>query len=139
MSFAFNKQERLTSLKIIGQLFGRKAAFSFSAYPILLAVLPIPLPTPSPVQVVVSVPKRNFKNAPDRNRLKRLLREAWRLNKHLYYETLTTQNTQAAILLLWTGKAEVPFEEVQKQIVYLHTKFAKQKFTPTTHAETSAE
>lgn len=87
----------------------------------------------------MSVPKRNFKNAPDRNRLKRLMREAWRLNKHLYYETLTAQNSQAAILLLWTGKEEIAFEEVQKRILYLHTKFAKQKFTPTTHVETPAE
>ena len=81
---AFPKSERLCSRKAIEALFagGNRA---FSAFPLRVVYRVIPqesTPSPSP-QVLISVSKRHFKHAVDRNRAKRQIREAWRLNRDI--------------------------------------------------------
>ena len=75
----FTKAERLKSEKIIKELFTKGS--SFYAYPLkLFYIISEELPTS---QVLISVPKKKFKRAVDRNLIKRRIREAYRLNKHL--------------------------------------------------------
>ncbi|WP_223284727.1 ribonuclease P protein component [Hymenobacter qilianensis] len=83
-SYSFPKEEHLCRKKLIDELFGRGS--SFGLYPLRLVWLPALAPTTAPPQVLVSVSKRSFKRAVDRNRLKRLMREAYRLNKYRLLE-----------------------------------------------------
>lgn len=77
--YTFPKTERLSSKKLIDALFTQGASFYF--YPFSIRHYQIPA-TASSNQFLVSVSKRIFKRAVDRNRVKRLVREAYRLHKH---------------------------------------------------------
>lgn len=82
---AFPKSERLCSRKAIEALFaGGNRAFSAFPLRVVYRVIPEQQPTPSlSPQVLISVSKRHFKHAIDRNRAKRQIREAWRLNRDI--------------------------------------------------------
>ena len=83
--YTFKKEERLCSKKLLDKLYHNGS--SFLLYPFRLTWLATDeLPSDVPAQVVISVPKRKFKRAVDRNLLKRRTREAYRTNKgeHLY-------------------------------------------------------
>lgn len=123
-TFRFPITERLKSQKIIGRLFNREGQTT-ARYPLRLIWIATPLPQPTvPVQVAVSVPKRQFKRAVHRNRIKRLLREAYRLQKPALYAALPP-GQQYALMILYTGKHEPTFAEVRaaldasmQQLVY---------------------
>ncbi len=74
------------------------------------------LPEAVPCQAMVSVSKRSFKRAVDRNRIKRLMRENWRLQKQPVLETLDAQQKQWAIVFIFVGKEMPTFEEMQKSM-----------------------
>lgn len=110
--YSFPSTERLKSKKIIGRLFNREGQ-TCARYPIRLIWLTTPLPHPEvTVQLAVSVPKRQFKRAVHRNRIKRLLREAYRLQKPDLCAALP-EGQQYAVMALYTGKHEPTFAEVQ--------------------------
>lgn len=79
--FRFAKKERITGEKRIEALFteGR----SFMSYPFRIVYLETVQNGTMPLSVLISIPKRRIKSAVDRNRMKRLTREAYRLNKYL--------------------------------------------------------
>jgi ribonuclease P protein component len=77
-SFSFDKSERLTSRKIISALF--QSSFSFGKSPIRF-LWKVDKRKTETCKVLIAVPKRKFKNAAQRNRIKRLIKEAYRLNK----------------------------------------------------------
>jgi len=83
MKYTLGKEERLKSRKIIGRLYAEGK--SIKAYPLRMMYLQTAHTSDFPCQVGVSVPKRNFKRAVDRNRIKRLLRESYRLEKYTVY------------------------------------------------------
>ena len=66
-----------------------------------------------PAQVGVSVGKRNFKKAPDRNRLKRLMRETYRLQKDIVYDTL---EKPYVFMISYIGREEKPYEELYSKM-----------------------
>lgn len=78
--FTFRKEERLNKEIWIQELFTKGS--SFHLYPFKILFLPHPDIQSSANQVLISVSKRNFKKAVDRNTIKRRIREAYRLNKH---------------------------------------------------------
>ena len=81
MRFTYSKDEKLKKRKLIKELFDNgKAA---TVFPLRVIYLKKDHNGNFPVQTGVSVSKRNFKRAVDRNRIKRLMREAYRLNKHI--------------------------------------------------------
>ena len=102
-SFTLKKEERLSSKKIIDRLFTEGK--SFVSYPVKVVVLPTLLNTSFPVQAGFSVSKKIFKRAVKRNRIKRLMREAYRLNKYTLYNQL--HNQQLAVFFIYIGK-ELP-------------------------------
>ena len=111
--FTLNKAERLKRRKIIEQLFsGGKAVTSF---PIRVQYKMVDQLT-VPLQAGFSVSSRNFKRAVDRNRIKRLMREAYRLQKLPLEQALQTKEQQLALFLIYTGK-ELPVYALVKEKV----------------------
>lgn len=86
-AFSFPKSEKVTSRKTLDVLFQNRDLPSVSAFPLRLVWLSLPLheiasQPESTHQAVFMVPKRKFKRAHDRNRIRRLMRETYRLQKH---------------------------------------------------------
>lgn len=77
---------------------------------VIFLVRPLPSsPTgSSPVQIGFSVPKKKIKAATDRNRIKRVLREAWRLQKHALYQAVP-EGQQLQCFLIFTGTLPLPY------------------------------
>lgn len=98
------KEERLCSRKALEELFGGGHQ-SVSAFPIRAVYMPNELGV---VRVMVSVSKRYFKRAVKRNRIKRQLREAYRLQKEL----LQPLTGGLDIAFLWTSDEQLPTEKV---------------------------
>lgn len=76
---SFNKEERLCNIKLIDKLYHNGS--SFLVYPFRILWMPAAVDSVFPVQVLISVPKKRFKRAVDRNLLKRRIREIYRLQK----------------------------------------------------------
>lgn len=96
------KDERLSRRKIIESL--HKQGQSIKTPAIILVYEMVDLPVSYPAQAMFSASKRIFKRAHDRNRVKRLLREAYRKQKHIVYSSLESQQKQAALHFIFTGR-----------------------------------
>jgi ribonuclease P protein component len=104
--YTFKKEERLCNKKLIETLFHNGS--SFLCYPFKVSWLVDDGPGQFPAKIVLSVPKRRFKRAVDRNLIKRLTREAYRLNKQkLLYDQLTLSKKKIVFSLAYIGK-ELP-------------------------------
>lgn len=113
-AYTFSKEEHLCRKKLITELFGQGS--SFGVYPLRLVWQPLPAPTAEPPQVLISVSKRTFKRAVDRNYLKRLVREAYRLNKHRLTEAPGGHRV-GQLAIIYTGKEKKPFAIVQNKLI----------------------
>ncbi|WP_242203283.1 ribonuclease P protein component [Aestuariivivens insulae] len=118
MAYTFPKKEKLKSKKLIEQLFSEGK--SVTAFPLRLVFLETALEHNVTAQTGVSVSKRLFKKAVDRNRIKRLMREAYRLNKAHYFNNITTQY---AFMILYIGKEKPNFIDVDTKTKLLFDKF----------------
>ena len=121
MKDSCSKKEKLKSKKLIEQLFveGR----SVSVFPLRLVYLETSYEDGSSIKTGVSVSKRNFKKAVDRNRIKRLLREAYGLQKGSYFNNITTQY---AFMILYIGKEMPNHTEVESKMKLLLGRFLNQ-------------
>jgi len=116
MSFRFPKSEKLKSRKTIELLF--EEGKSVSKFPIKLFYIPVK--NSEKTQAGFTVPKRNFHKAIDRNRIKRQVREAYRLQKHL----LKLDNgAEFALFFLYIGKEKLPYTKIEKAMKSLLKKF----------------
>lgn len=111
MKFTFPKKEKLKSQKLIEKLFLEGKALT--AFPLRVLYLQTDFEDGAKIKTGVSVSKRNFKKAVDRNRIKRLLREAYRLNKPEYFNNITTSY---AFMILYLGKDDTNFDTVNSKM-----------------------
>ena len=127
--FGFNRTERLKSSKVIGRMF--KDGISFGMYPLRLVFLKMDEPRSEvPVQFTVSVPKKSFKSAVARNKVKRKIREAWRLNKNWLYHKMEKTEGQYAFMVIYIAKENLPFEEINKAMRGVNNRFVKKNIYP---------
>jgi ribonuclease P protein component len=118
MKASFSKKEKLKSKKLIEQLFAEGK--SVSAHPLRLIFIETSFVEDVKLKVGMSVSKRNFKKAVDRNRIKRLLRECYRLNKHAYFNNITTQY---AFMILYIGNDKPIYKYLETKMKLLFEQF----------------
>lgn len=108
----FSKRERLVSQRLIDMLFGQSASHSLAAFP-LRAVYNLRerREDDEPVQMLVSVPKKRFHHAVDRNRVKRQVREAYRQHKQRLYDALPADKS-LTVAFVWLSDRHLPTDEV---------------------------
>lgn len=121
MKFGYSKAEKLKSRKVIESLFTEGK--SVGIYPLRLFYIELPEKERVPIKTAVSVSKKNFRGAVQRNYIKRLLRETFRLNKHMIYENSAKKY---ALLFLYVGKEKPDFHQLNKTIKVLMDKFLQQ-------------
>jgi ribonuclease P protein component len=112
MPQTFTKSERLCSKKILGELFkkGSAAVGTFYLFPFRVLYMPQPESNGILPAIVITVPKRLFKQAVDRNLIRRRVREAYRLHKNQF----VTTSAPSSIAFLYTAKQIISFEEIEK-------------------------
>ena len=121
----FNKRERIVSKKLIEQLFSKGSSFSISAFPLRIVVMETAqVADDVPIQVLVSVSKRHFKHAVDRNRVKRQIREAYRHHKQILTEKVQQQQA-LAIAFIWLANGLHESATVEKSVRILLGKAAE--------------
>ena len=118
MSFSFPKKEKLKSKKLIEQLFAE--GIGVTNYPIKLVYLNTRFEDDSKCKVGVTASKRNFKSAVKRNRIKRLMRESYRLNKHLIFNNI---EGNFAFMFLYLGKEMPSQSKITDTMIPLMRKF----------------
>ncbi|HTO34916.1 MAG TPA: ribonuclease P protein component [Flavobacterium sp.] len=120
MKFTYPRHEKLKSKKTIDLIFTEGK--SVSKYPLRLVYVSVELDNNEKINFGVSVSKKYFKKAVDRNYYKRLLRECYRLNKHLLLEN--TDKTYA-MMFFYQSKETMSFAEMMEKTRLLFEKFLK--------------
>ena len=118
MKFTYPKSEKLKSKNTIDLLFSEGK--SVAKYPLRLVYVEGDFGENIPLKMGVSVSKKHFKLAVDRNYFKRVLRETYRLNKHLIIENM---DKPYAIMFLYQSKDRLTYEEINLKTIQLFTKF----------------
>jgi ribonuclease P protein component len=123
MRNTFKKEERLSGLKTFEMLM--KHGEEFYQFPFRVKWMFTEAEMPFPAQVAFAVPKRTFKRAVIRNRIKRILRESYRRNKSFFYEELQNKNRKLRVMLIFTHKAPLELPESDAKIVLTLQKLIK--------------
>ncbi len=124
MRNTFRKEEKLKKKNLIAELFARGK--SISVFPLKMIYLETDHDSTYKIQAGVSVSKRNLKKAVQRNRIKRLMRESYRKNKFLIYNSEDTK--KHIFMFIYQGKNEVSYQLMEEKMVILLERFLlKQK------------
>ena len=108
----FNKEERLTGDKRIENLFA--CGKSFVAYPLRIVYLEKASQNPTLPEVLVSIPKKRIRSAVKRNRMKRIVRESFRMNKHILNDVLKDDCKHIEIAFVYVKDELTDFYTVEK-------------------------
>ena len=120
--FTLGKNERLKSRKSIEQLFSEGKKFKVEPYRV--HYLFNKQRTPS-LQFGAGVSTKNFKGAVDRNRIKRLTKEAWRVQKIILQKKLKEKGSGLNVFIIYTGKEPPGYKEVYSKMTIILNKLEK--------------
>ena len=113
---SFNKEERLCNVKLIDKLYHNGS--SFLVYPFRIIWLAADSDLPFPAQILISIPKKRFKRAVDRNLLKRRIREIYRLNKSVdLYPFLNERSKKIILGVNYIGNEIVEYSSLEKKFI----------------------
>lgn len=118
----YPKNEKLKSRTTIDRMFAEGK--SVSKYPLRLVYIPLEKVEDVPLKTGVSVSKKHFKKAHDRNYFKRVLRETYRHHKHIIINRL---DKPYAFMFFYQTKDRLSFEEINTKTIQLFEKFAAQE------------
>jgi len=121
----FKKEERLKSRKLIESLFADGSVINQFPFRLIYKIGEYNS-SDSVSKIAVSVSKRNFKRAVDRNYIKRKLRESFRKNKSSLYEFLQKNNQNAYFIVIYIAKEDIAYQDIEKEMRLLLNKFIKQ-------------
>ena len=125
--FTIGKEERLKSRKQIENLFDKGKSFvltPFRVYFIMISEMPVQKGE-SGLKFGTGVSAKNFKKAVDRNRIKRLTREAWRLQKNEIRDKVKETQRQLNVFFIYTGKELPDFKTVKDKVAIALKKLAE--------------
>lgn len=124
--FTFKKIERLCSKKDIELLY--KSGSSKTLFPLKFFWKESSFESPYPARVLITVPKRIYKRAADRNLLKRRMREAYRTSKLPFYEEIARFEKKLDLLIMYVGKEKEDYFTIKKTIELGLKKIAENTF-----------
>ena len=115
MSFTFKKEERLCSRRLIDQLY--EEGHRLMAFPFSVQWMKVE----GPCQVMIVAPKRKFHHAVDRNRVRRLTRECYRLRKPAFYQFLEEQGVSIVFSMVYIHNEILTYEQLGHKMDKLFT------------------
>lgn len=120
MDNSFGKSYKLCSKILIDSIF--KSGETVKEFPFVVKYNLVNLNEHVPFQIAITAPKKRFKKAVQRNRIKRLCRESIRLTKTTLEDQLIKSNKQLAIFLIYSGDEELTFSQMKHKMNKLLTK-----------------
>ena len=112
---SFKKGERLCGVKAISELFAEGRSLNLPSVRVIIRFTPS-ITGSEPVRVLITVPKRHFKKAVDRNLIRRRIREAWRKNKEPLIVLMKEKGRHADIAIIWTDTMIKPYSFTERCI-----------------------
>lgn len=112
---SFTKGERLCGIKAVSELFSGGRTLNLPPLRIIYRIVPAD-ENLQPVRVLISVPKRNFKKAVDRNLIRRRIKEAWRMNKTILKETISGSASRLEVAIIWNDTVIRSYDETRKSV-----------------------
>ena len=120
MNQSFGKAYKLCSKKLIDEIF--ESGETVKSYPLIVKYKTAKLKSDSSFQMVITAPKRTFRNAHQRNRIKRICKEAVRKHKQILETSLSEKNLQLGICLIYSVKDEMNVEQLERKTQKLFNK-----------------
>ena len=115
-AFSLCKDERLYLREAISELFAKGSSFTVYPYRIIYHALPEDDPQVARVAIMTIAPKKKFKHAVDRNHVKRLTREAYRINKLPLIEAFERAHSKLQVAFIYSSNEHISFQETEQRI-----------------------
>ena len=116
MAFTFRKEEHLCSRRLIDQLYAEGHRLMAFPYSVQWMIVPDVSANLAPCQVMIVAPKRKFKHAVDRNRVRRLTRECYRHRKETLYNFLQEQGLSIVFSMVYVHNEIMPYEQLEHKM-----------------------
>jgi ribonuclease P protein component len=124
--FAFKREERLRGRKVFAELFAKGKTFGLNPFRVTWLLISDEKGKSIPLQAAFVVPKRNFKKASHRNRIRRKMKEAYRLNKNELRRILDGQGKRLIFTCVYSSREESQYAEIEHKIIVTLQRLAKE-------------